>query len=146
MLGLVAHAADTSSKITLDTSETLFSFFAALNSCGYDEGAGVSDPLRAQIRADFNQTVLTLPQAARVQRQICAFYSDHMPPGNPSQVAAQYVSLALNTTEPPQFKTTIKESDLPPDASQVLGFLPLLQRLLAAEGLPEEAKCPPGGW
>jgi len=129
VFGLAARAADTSSKITLDTSETLFSFFAALNSCGYDEAAGVSDPLRAQIRADFNQTVMTLPQAARVQRQICAFYNDHMPPGNPSQVAAQYVSLALNTSEPPQFKTTIKESDLPPDASQVLGFLPLLQRL-----------------
>src|SRR5205085_9680041 len=105
---IAAQAADTSSKITLDTSETLFSFFAALNACGYDEALAQSDPLRAQIRADMNQTVLTLPQAARIQRQICAFYNDHMPPGDPSQVASQYVSLALNTTDPPQFKTTIK--------------------------------------
>jgi len=128
LFGLAARAADTSSKITLDTSETLFSFFAALNSCGYDEGLGQSDPLRRQIRADLNQTVLILPQAGRVQRQICAFYSDHIPAGNPSQAAAQYVSLALNTSDPPQFKTIIKEADLPPDASHVLGFLPLLQR------------------
>ena len=76
MLGIAAHAADTSSKITLDTSETLFTFFAALNSCGYDEGSGQSDPLRAQIRADFNQTVLTLPQAARVQRMLEGLKAD----------------------------------------------------------------------
>jgi hypothetical protein len=112
----------------------LFSFFAALNSCGYDEGASQSDPLRRQIRADLNQTILTLPQAARVQRQICGFYSDHAPVGDTSPVA-QYVSLALNTSDPPQFKTIIKEADLPPDASHVLGFLPLLQRLYDAANM-----------
>src|SRR6266852_3593875 len=74
LLGGVARAQNPS-KITLETSETVFSFFAALNSCGYDQELAQSDPTRAQIRRDLAQLVSASEDAARDQRQICAFYS-----------------------------------------------------------------------
>jgi tetratricopeptide (TPR) repeat protein len=45
------------------------------------------------------------------------------------------VSLALNLGPPPNFDTTIKEADLPPDAAYVLGFLPHLRNFYQAAGL-----------
>src|SRR5262245_45342879 len=126
--------AQSPSKITLETSETVFTFFAALNSCGYDQELAQSDAVRAQIRRDLAQVVSASEDAGRDQRQICAFYNEHQP-HDPSRNIAQYVSLALNTTDPPQFKPTVKEADLPPDASNVLGFLTLVQRFYDDAGL-----------
>jgi tetratricopeptide (TPR) repeat protein len=133
LLGGLARA-QSPSKITLETSETVFSFFAALNSCGYDQELAQSDPVRAQVRKDFTQLISVSEDAARDQRQICSFYNEHQP-HDPTRNIAQYVSLALNTSDPPQFKVTVKEADLPPDASNVLGFLTLLQRIYDDAGL-----------
>lgn len=134
LLSSFAASAETPSKITLETSETLFTFFAGLNACGYDEGLEQSGPLRAQIRNDLAQAIAASPAAAEAKTHLCTFYADHQMPDT-SQTVAQYVSLALNTTEPPKFETTIRESDLPPDASEVLGFLPVVQRFYDAAGL-----------
>ncbi len=131
VLSSFAAGSESPSKITLETSETLFTFFAGLNACGYDEGLAQSDPLRAQVRNDLAQVVASSPEAADAQKHLCTFYADHQTP-DASYNIAEYISLALNTSEPPKFNTTIRESDLPPDASQVLGFLPVVQRFYDA--------------
>jgi hypothetical protein len=46
-----------------------------------------------------------------------------------------YISLALYTSEPPEFKATVRESDLPPDAQPVLGYLPRIQTFYDAAHL-----------
>src|SRR5581483_6056003 len=115
------------SKITLDVSETFFSFFAGLNSCGYDQELSASDPVRNQIRADVIRAVAASEDAQFQRKQLCDFIRDHQAP-DPSRNISQYVSLAFYTSEPPQFKTTIRESDLPPDSQNVLGYLPVLQK------------------
>jgi hypothetical protein len=113
-------------KITLDVSETFFSFFAGLNSCGYNNELSASDAIRNQVRADLIRAVAASPDAQFQHKQLCDFIKDHPAP-DPAHTIAQYVSLGLYTTDPPTFKTTIKEADLPPDAQNVLGYLPLIQ-------------------
>lgn len=131
----VPHVADTSgSKITLDVSETFFSFMAGLNSCGYDQELSTSDPVRNQIRADVIRAVAASEDAQFQRKQLCDFIHDHPAPDAAHNIS-QYVSLAFYTSEPPQFKTTIRESDLPPDSQNVLGYLPVLQKFYDATHL-----------
>src|SRR5690348_443902 len=130
----VAEPAGT--KITLDVSETFFSFFAGLNSCGYDEELSSSDPVRDQIRADVIRAVAASEDAQFQRKQLCAFVHDHPAPESSHNIS-QYVSLAFYTSEPPQFKTTIRESDLPPDSQNVLGYLPVLQKFYDAAHIHE---------
>ena len=129
------HVAESATnKITLDVSETFFSFFAGLNSCGYDQELSSSDPARDQIRADVIRAVAASEDAQFQRKQLCEFVHDHPAP-EPSHNISQYVSLAFYTSEPPQFKTTIRESDLPPDSQNVLGYLPVLQKFYDAAHL-----------
>ncbi|HZR28627.1 MAG TPA: tetratricopeptide repeat protein [Terriglobales bacterium] len=126
--------AATTSKVTLDTSETLFSLLAAMNSCGYDTDLANSDPVRAKIREEIAQKAAASPDAAHAKAAFCTFYKDHQNP-NPGLDLAQYVSLGLYLSEPPAFQPAIKEADMPPDATYVLGAVPLLQNFYQALGL-----------
>ena len=121
------------SKATLDVSETVFSVLSAINVCGYDQELGSSSPIRAEVRADL-VAASTSPEAADAAKKMCAFYAQHRP-SDPSHQLAQYVSLALNLGEPPNFIPKFQEADLPPDAAYVLGFVPVLKRYAAAAGL-----------
>jgi tetratricopeptide (TPR) repeat protein len=122
------------SKLTLETSETLFSVLAAINSCGYDQELGSSDPLRLQIRKEVEEAANSSEAAQQARNQLCRFYRDHQQADN-SRDLAQYVSLALYLGDPPNFSPVIKEADLPPDAAYVLGLVPLLQTYYRATGL-----------
>ena len=121
-------------KITLDVSETFFAFFAGLNSCGYNQELSLSDPIRNQIRADVIRAAAASSDARFQQGQLCAFIKDHQA-ADPSRQISQYVSLALYTTDPPAFKPTIREADLPPDSQNILGYLPVLQAFYEAAHL-----------
>ena len=67
-------------------------------------------------------------------KAMCGFYDQHRR-GAASQVLAPYVSLALNLGDPPNFVPRVPEADLPPDASYVLGFAPLLKQYAADANL-----------
>ena len=123
----VPCVAQETAKATLENSETLFSVMAALNQCGYDQDVSVSDPVRAAIRSEVARAVQERSEASRAAQEMCAFYRDHKQP-DPSRDLAQYVSLALVLGDPPAFVPTLKEADMPPDASYVLGLVPILQR------------------
>jgi tetratricopeptide (TPR) repeat protein len=128
LAALVPQAtAQQTTKVRLDDNETVFDTLAALNACGYDSDMRGSDALRAQIRTEVAQNVARSPEAQTAQQRICAFYKDHTPPDT-TRNHSQYISLALYLGEPPKFETMVRESELPPDAAFVLGFVPLLQR------------------
>jgi tetratricopeptide (TPR) repeat protein len=119
--------------MSIQSSQPLFSVMAAINACGYDAGLAQSLPLRQKIRVE----VLTAAQSEQAQsalRKMCGFYEDHQQ-GDVSRTLSNYVSLALNLTGGPKLELRTKESDLPPDAIFVLGFLPLLQRFSEAANL-----------
>jgi len=121
-------------KVALDTSETLFTVLAAINTCGYDEELGVSDPLRSQIRSEVAKVIQASDENKEAAQAMCRIYDDHQQPDS-SRTLAQYVSLALYLNGPPAFAPKVKESELPPDASSVLGILPLMQKFYDKAGL-----------
>lgn len=126
--------AEVTSRATLETSETLFSVLTAVNACGYDQELNTSEPVRAQVRAEVARAVQASETARTSTEALCSFYRDHQQ-ANSSATLAQYVSLALNLGEPPTFSLTVKEAEVPPDASYVLGFVPLLKRYYESVGL-----------
>jgi tetratricopeptide (TPR) repeat protein len=114
-------------QVSLDTSETIFSVLAAINACGYDQELSASDPVRSQVRTELVQAAENSERAKNSLEEFCTFYRDHSR-ANPSFDLAQYLSLALVLGEPPAFAPKVKEADVPPDASYVLGIVPRLQR------------------
>src|SRR5579871_1558688 len=125
LLLLLAGSAAAQSRATLDVSETLFTVVAAMNVCGYDQELDQSSPIRGEVRADLVEASKSAP-AASAAREMCRFYRDHQQ-GDMAHDLAQYVSLALNLGPPPGLTPKVAESDLPPDAGYVLGFVPLLR-------------------
>ena len=121
-------------RLALDTSETLFSVLAAINSCGYDQDLNTADPLRQQIRNEVAVAIETSLEAQQARERMCRYYRDKMQPDS-SRDLAQYVSLALNLTAPPQFAFKGRVADLPPDAANVQEFVPHLQRFYEATNL-----------
>ncbi len=133
MLASLTCAARAQSKATLDVSETLFSVVAAMNACGYDQELQSSSPIRMEVRADLVETSKS-PAAAAAAKEMCRFYHDHQQSDGAHDLA-QYVSLALYLGPPPDFTPRVKESDMPPDSTYVVGFVPLLRQYYAAANL-----------
>ena len=129
----MSGAAQAQNKATLDVNETLFSVIAAINVCGYDQELTISSPVRLQVRSELAEAAGS-PQAAAAAKEMCLFYRDHHQ-ADAAHELAQYISLALSLGDPPDFKPKWEEADLPPDASYVLGFVPLLKRYAAAAKL-----------
>lgn len=123
-----------STKAQLETSETFFSLAAALNSCGYNAGLDDSLPLRQAVRNDLQAIVEKSPEALHARSAICQFWQDHATSDGESAMSP-YISLVLNLGPAPLFQPAIPEADLPPDAAQVLGIVPLLQKFYQAAGL-----------
>ena len=120
--------------VTLDTSEALFTVLASINHCGYDAELDLSNPLRGQIRAEIAKNVKASTAAGDASQLLCQFYTDH-PTGDNAKTLAEYVSLALYLTPPPDLSVKGKETDLPPDASVISGILPFMQKFYAEAGL-----------
>ena len=133
LLWCLSHAAWAQNKATLDVSETLFSVVAAMNVCGYDQELQSSSPIRAEVRAELVEASKS-SQVAAAAKEMCLFYHDHRQ-GDAAHDLAEYVSLALNLGPPADFAPKLPESDLPPDAAYVLGFVPLLKQYYVAAHL-----------
>jgi tetratricopeptide (TPR) repeat protein len=114
------------SAITLETSEPLFYIAVALNTCGYDADLANSSPVRARIREEIN-TQVAASAAARTSRDaLCNYVREHTLTDG-SLNLAQYISLALYLSPPPELTPTADQTELPPDSTQVVNILPLLR-------------------
>ena len=114
------------SAITLETSEPLFDVAVALNACGYDEDLEHSDAVRAKIRADVAAASLATPEANESRNALCEYIHKHELTDGGLNLA-QYVSLAMYLSPPPELTPMVAETDLPPDSTQVVNMLPLLR-------------------
>jgi hypothetical protein len=114
------------SAITLETSEPLFYVAVALNTCGYDADLAASSPVRQKIRDEIN-TQVAASAAARTSRDaLCSYIREHTL-ADGSLNLAQYISLALYLSPPPELTPTADQTELPPDSTQVVNILPLLR-------------------
>ena len=114
------------SAITLETSESLFYIAAALNVCGYDADLANSSPVRAKIRDEINAQVAASAAARTSRDALCAYVREHTL-ADGSLNLAQYISLALYLSPPPELTPTADQTELPPDSTQVVNILPLLR-------------------
>jgi tetratricopeptide (TPR) repeat protein len=108
-------------SVTLVASEPLFYMFAALNAAGYDAGLGSEAPSGLRLQARdwcLRHNPAILPAIAR-------FYKEQAM-GDAAANFGQYVSLALFLGSPPDFKLTVADSDLPPDAAALKDLVPML--------------------
>jgi hypothetical protein len=126
--------ADNPPSVSLDVNEPMFTVLAAINTCGYNQELGVSDPLRAQVRTEIKENLQDSSEAQEATKALCQFYEEHQQP-DASRTLSQYVSLALYLGPAPGFVPKVKQAELPPDAVSVLGVLPLLQNFYLKAGL-----------
>ncbi len=110
-------------NVILEPNEQLFYIMAAINAAGYDDGIGFSSP------GDTRLTVreYLLAQNAPVLADLKKFYADHEVKNDPAKNLGQYISLALMVGSAPTFNLTVPDAELPPDARDVAGILPLLR-------------------
>ena len=135
-LGIPRGLAQNTAPVTLTSNETLFVVLTAINNCGYDTELAASDPLRLAIRGELGHNLEESENAKGAANSICAFYRDHQQ-SDAARTLAQYVSLALYLKPPPELMPKVKEADLPPDASGVLGLVPLLGKFYLQAGVHE---------
>lgn len=119
------------SKVELEPSETVFTVLTAINACGYNDDLSNSDPIRNEVRTAVAEMIRKSSAASDATQELCTFYHDHLQ-NDANRELSQYVSLALNMGLPPEFKLKVKEADVPPDASYVLGFVPLVAKFYSA--------------
>jgi hypothetical protein len=109
----------------------MFDVGVALNACGYDQGLDESDPVRKKIRDEVNQATQASAEARDDRDKLCLFIDQHRLT-DPAHNLAQYVSLALYLTPPPEMTPSVEEQDMPPDAIGVEPMLPILRRFANA--------------
>jgi tetratricopeptide (TPR) repeat protein len=114
------------SAITLETSEPLFYIAAGLNACGYDDDLAASSPVRLKIRDEINQELTVSAQARDSRDALCTYIRRHSLSDGGLNLA-QYISLALYLSPPPELEPTVSQLDMPPDATPVVNILPLLR-------------------
>jgi hypothetical protein len=114
------------SAITLETSEPLFYIAVALNTCGYDADLAASAPVRRKIREEINSEMAASAAARTSRDALCTYIRDHTLTDSGLNLA-QYISLALYLSPPPELTPVADETELPPDSTQVVNILPLLR-------------------
>jgi tetratricopeptide (TPR) repeat protein len=107
---------------------------AALNACGYDEGLEESSPIRQRVRDEMNQALAKSEEARTARDKICLYIAQHRMTGSEHDIA-QYISLALYLTPPPEMETSEELTEMPPDSTQVVEIVPLLKSFVAAVDL-----------
>lgn len=120
--------------ISLITSEPVFLMSAALNACDYDEGLDESSPIRAKVREEINQALSRSEEARGARDKVCLYIAQHRMTGGERDVA-QYISLALYLTPPPELETSAELTEMPPDSTQVVEIVPLLRQFVQAVDL-----------
>ncbi|MGA3343703.1 MAG: hypothetical protein ABSC76_02440 [Terracidiphilus sp.] len=120
--------------ISLVSAEPVFAMAAALNACGYDEGLDESAPVRKRVRDEIN-LALTKSEDARTKRdKVCLYIAQHRMTGG-ERDNAQYISLSLYLTPPPELEIAADLTEMPPDSTQVVDIVPLLRDFAAAVDL-----------
>ena len=120
--------------ISLISAEPVFLIAAALNACGYDEGLEESSPVRKRVRDEMNLALAKSEDARNKRDKICLYIAQHRMTGGELDIA-QYISLALYLTPPPEIETAAELTEMPPDATQIVEIVPLLRDFTAAVDL-----------
>ena len=120
--------------ISMISAEPVFLMAVALNACGYDDGLEESAPIRGRVRDEINQALAKSEDARNKRDKLCLYIAQHRMTGGVRDIA-QYISLALYLTPPPELETAVELTEMPPDSTQVVEIVPLLRDFAAAVDL-----------
>jgi tetratricopeptide (TPR) repeat protein len=107
---------------------------AALNACGYDDGLEESAPIRKRVRDEMNLALAKSEDARKKRDHLCLYIAQHRMTGDARDIA-QYISLSLYLTPPPEMEIAVELSEMPPDSTQVVEVVPLLRDFVTAVDL-----------
>jgi tetratricopeptide (TPR) repeat protein len=113
----------------LDGNRTLFSVMAALHAAEFHPATQTLSPLQSEVRK------LIVSKNLQVVSELRNFIASHRKPG--SADLAQYVSFALASNEPPEFKSRFRTNEIPPDVAELEGFQALMIRFHRDAGIDE---------
>ncbi len=121
-LNLLASSAPAqNASIQIQPDIRVFAVLAALQEAGLEANSSEAHPSRAAISREFQE------MPAELRQKLQKFYQSHMDGKAAEDQAAKYVSLALLTEGPPDFKLMLPANQLPPDAFSVREFLDLVR-------------------
>jgi tetratricopeptide (TPR) repeat protein len=116
----------------LDASPTLFTVMAAINAAGYD--AELASPHNHPLRNNIRQAIAAKnPECLEDLRK---FYRLHQQK-NDTATLSQYISYALAVDGTSDFSFKGRGVDMPPDAQEVAGIGPLLERFSREADMPD---------
>jgi tetratricopeptide (TPR) repeat protein len=122
LLAFTGSALAQGSSVTIEPNLRLFTTMAALNAAGFDiEFGSQYHPVREIVREYAKD--LDPDLVARLKE----FYRSRKGAETDEEQLAKYISLAVNLTDPPEFKAASREEYMPPDARDVIGFVELLR-------------------
>jgi hypothetical protein len=108
----------------------VFSVMAALNLAGFDDetpGQSMSQ-VRKEVRASLSDV------DSKLSQRLQDYYESQLPfLASLDQPQVAYISLALLLSQPPDFRLTLPEEEMPTDAWQVRGFASLVRELYREE-------------
>jgi TolA-binding protein len=120
--GSVMPAFPQTTNVTISRDVRLFTTMAALNAAGFDiEYGSQYHPVRVAARKYAGEVDADLIARLKV------FYLSHKGDQSDEAQLPKYISLAVNLGEPPDFKPTMREESLPPDARSIIDFTELLR-------------------
>jgi hypothetical protein len=107
------------SGVLLDSDIRVFTFLGALHAGGLDQDSAQRSATGLAIAKDFQD----VPKELR--EKIHQFYQEHKETKKSEDQLSKYISLALLTEGPPQFKLILPPTSLPPDVLPIAAFLDL---------------------
>jgi tetratricopeptide (TPR) repeat protein len=105
---------------------------AAINAAGYD--AELASPNNHPLRNAVRQAVAAKNPACL--EDLRKFYREHRQSSDTATLS-QYISFALAVDGLPDFRFKGRSADLPPDAAEVAGIAPLLERFSTEADIPD---------
>lgn len=113
----------TPANVNLDANEQLFAILAAGMAAETvpDSASDAGMEARKEVREFLARKKITVSPDLR------KFLAEHHLEGESGTDLGQFVSLALLLGPPPEFKFTVPKTDLPPDAKELAGLVPLLK-------------------
>lgn len=132
MLAFACPAARAQADTQLDASPALFAVLAAINAAGYD--AELDSPTNHAVRSEIRKSIQARNPASLARlRQ----YFQQSRQGDWNVELSRYISFALTSGAPPEFKARYDPDKMPPDVIALEPFRPLLAAFWAEAGLEQ---------
>ena len=114
------------SGVLLDSDIRVFTILGALHAGELDDDLGQGSTIGLSVAKDFQD----VPRELR--EKIHRFYTEHKESKKSEDQLSKYISLALLTEGPPQFKLILPPTNLPPDVLPITEFLDLAKEFYSA--------------